>query len=546
MKVLHFLTREGDAKRTLILAMAAVSGLANGLLLALINTAAEAAAGGDLQARLFFMFLIAFAIFVLAQRHALTHAVAAVESALQKVKLRVADKVRRSELRFVEDCGGLSAYAPLTQDAGLISQGVVMLVYSAQSVLLLIFSGLYLAYLSPPSLILTLIIFGLTLPMYMNHYQQTARELEQAAAKDGLFFERFNGILNGFKELKLDRRESDALFAELRRLAAEANALKLSSNERMVYDMIFANTVFYLVLLAAVFVIPTILAEPSATIHQVATTVLFVIGPLGMLVSAIPIIAKTDTAVTSLYALEERLDTAAAGTDDQAPAAPLATFDSIVLEGLCFHYADREGHSLFPVGPFDLTIQRGELLFIVGGNGSGKSTLLKLLTGLYRAERGRILLDGIPLQSADYPQYRTLFTSVFADFHLFDRLYGIPDPDPLQVNAWLKEMGLERKTRYADHGFTNLDLSTGQRKRLAFITAALKQRPICIFDELAADQDPEFRARFYEQILPRLKSRGHTVVAVSHDDQYFHTADRVLRVSDGRIAQIDWPAADGR
>jgi putative ATP-binding cassette transporter len=548
MKVLHLLTREADAPRGRIAAMTAISGMANALLLALINSAAETAAkaGGDVQTRLLFLYLIAFAIFMLTLRYALTRAVAAVEQALRKIKLRVVDKVLRVDLRFIEEGGGISTYAPLTQDASLISQGVVMLVLAAQSVLLLGASGVYLAYLSPPSLIATLVIFGLGVPIYLNHYQLTAAELEQAAAKDALFFERFTGILAGFKELKLNRRESDDLFADISAVASAANDFKVSSNGRIVSDMILANCTFYLVLLAAVFVIPTLMPEESDTIHKVASTILFVIGPLGMLVNAIPIIAKTDTAVTSLYGLEVRLDAAVSDAADAHPAQPLTGFATIELEGLRFQYADHQGRTLFPAGPFDLTLRRGETVFVVGGNGSGKSTLLKLLTGLYRPEQGRILLDGGPLIAADYPQYRTLFTSVFADFHLFERLYGIPDLDPAEVNAWLKEMHLERKTRYANQGFTNLDLSTGQKKRLAFIAAVLKKRPICVFDELAADQDPEFRRHFYEQVLPGLKANGRTLVVVSHDDQYFHTADRVLLVKDGRVAQIDWSTAGGK
>jgi putative ATP-binding cassette transporter len=176
------------------------------------------------------------------------------------------------------------------------------------------------------------------------------------------------------------------------------------------------------------------------------------------------------------------------------------------------------------------------MVFIVGGNGAGKSTLLKLLTGLYHPEQGALLLDGRVLAAEDYPAYRSLFTSVFTDFHLFDRLYGLDDLDPATVNHWLRVLEMDHKTRYADGGFTNLDLSTGQKKRLAFIAAVLKNRPICVFDELAADQDPAFRQRFYEEILPGLKAQGRTLVCVSHDDRYFHVADRVLTMRDGRLA----------
>jgi len=80
-----------------------------------------------------------------------------------------------------------------------------------------------------------------------------------------------------------------------------------------------------------------------------------------------------------------------------------------------------------------------------------------------------------------------------------------------------------------------MNLSTGQKKRLAFIVAVLRKHPICIFDELAADQDPQFRKYFYEKVLQDLKAQGRTIIVVSHDEQYFNCADRVLKLEDGKI-----------
>jgi putative pyoverdin transport system ATP-binding/permease protein len=128
-----------------------------------------------------------------------------------------------------------------------------------------------------------------------------------------------------------------------------------------------------------------------------------------------------------------------------------------------------------------------------------------------------------------------LYSIVFTDFHLFKRLYGLHNTPDQVIKNWLEVMELDKKTRYENQGFTNTSLSTGQKKRLAFITAVLKNRPICIFDELAADQDPGFRQRFYAEILPELQQQGRTVIVVSHDDQFFHLADRILKLEDGKV-----------
>jgi putative ATP-binding cassette transporter len=182
-----------------------------------------------------------------------------------------------------------------------------------------------------------------------------------------------------------------------------------------------------------------------------------------------------------------------------------------------------------------LEIKKGEMVFIVGGNGSGKSTFLKMLTGLYYPSAGSVDLNHEPIDRSEYASYRELFSIIFTDFHLFDKLYGLSNIEDKQVKALLRLMQLEKKTQYRENEFTHLDLSTGQKKRLAFIAALLENKPIYILDELAADQDPQFRKYFYEVMLPDLKQQGKTIIAVTHDDHYFHVADRVLKMEYGQL-----------
>ena len=200
-----------------------------------------------------------------------------------------------------------------------------------------------------------------------------------------------------------------------------------------------------------------------------------------------------------------------------------------------FSYIDAEGRQLFSVGPINEVVRQGEVLFVVGGNGSGKSTFMKLLTGLYPHRSGGIRIDDIALDRDSIASYRELFSIVFNDFHLFERLYGIEKIDTDRVNRLIREMDLDKKTTFKEGRFTNVNLSTGQRKRLALITALMDDKPICVFDEVAADQDPVFRKYFYETFLAKLKSEGKTVIAVSHDDRYFHVADRVIRMDYGKV-----------
>ena len=214
--------------------------------------------------------------------------------------------------------------------------------------------------------------------------------------------------------------------------------------------------------------------------------------------------------------------------------ASFKDFNILSIDKMQFSYSSTNG-AAFGVGPFNEKIQRGELLFVIGGNGSGKSTFLKLLTGLYYPQEGGLSVDDTLIEAGNYAAYRSLFSIIFTDFHLFDKFYGVPDVDAQTVNEWLEKMQMQHKVEYKNGGFTSTNLSTGQRKRLAFIAAMLEDRPILVMDEFAADQDPQFRQYFYETLLGEVKSMGKTIIAVTHDDHYFHVADRVWKMDEGRI-----------
>jgi putative pyoverdin transport system ATP-binding/permease protein len=261
---------------------------------------------------------------------------------------------------------------------------------------------------------------------------------------------------------------------------------------------------------------------------------------MGIVISGLQSLAKSNVAVHNIMLLEQRLDRFAQVTRNGAGVISSVPpdFTDIQMQGLSFSYVDQESNELFRVGPLDLDIRRGEILFVMGGNGSGKTTLLKLLTALYYPTAGRLLVDNYPIEGAALKSYRELFSAIFADFHLFRKLYGLSNVPEATVQKLLTQFELEQKTAFAGDHFTNLQLSTGQRKRLALIVALLEDRPIYIFDEWAADQDPEFRQYFYEQLLPDLAAQGKTIVAVTHDDRYFHVAHRVIKMELGRIVSI--------
>jgi putative ATP-binding cassette transporter len=221
---------------------------------------------------------------------------------------------------------------------------------------------------------------------------------------------------------------------------------------------------------------------------------------------------------------------------------PRSRFDKIEMRDVVFSYMDKSSEAVFRVGPLNFTLHSGDIVFISGGNGSGKSTFLKLLAGLYEPDSGELLLDGVRVDDTNRDAYRALIAAIFVDYHLFQRLYGIADPGPGEINRLLTQFRLTDKTRLTGGEFSTLDLSGGQRKRLALIVSLLEKRPILLLDEWTADQDPDFRRKFYDELLPELKQAGETVVVITHDDRYLAELDlpaRKLRMDEGRFVGQD-------
>jgi putative ATP-binding cassette transporter len=161
------------------------------------------------------------------------------------------------------------------------------------------------------------------------------------------------------------------------------------------------------------------------------------------------------------------------------------------------------------------------------------------LTGLIAPDSGRILLNDVAIDAAYSQAYRDLFSAIYSDFHLFRKLYGMYDTTDEEVEAWMKKLELPERIQFRNHTFSDLNLSTGQKKRIALIVSILEKRPVIILDEWASDQDPEFRKFFYEKIIPELRAMDKIVIAITHDDHYFHLADHLLMIDQGKLLKFD-------
>ncbi|WP_176329732.1 cyclic peptide export ABC transporter [Thioflexithrix psekupsensis] len=539
MNLLNFINRESEHPKTRIIIFASVAGISSSLLLATINTAAHVIAEDDFQIQYLFIYLICLSLFVYAKRYTLSQATIAIEGMVRRVRMRITDKIRHTELRYVEDTGYSEIYNRLSQDTITVSQSATLLVSAAQSAIMLLFCLIYIAWLSVSGFLIIVVAVISGIIIFLGRQRVIADDLQQAARTERYFFDRLGHLLRGFKEVKLNGRKSHDLYHHLEKVSRETEQHKINAGLKSVLILMFSQIFFYTLLAIIIFVLPKFSPTSTHEVIKLTTAILFIVGPLESIVGNIQVYINSNVAIGNIYQLEATIDAATKGIrvgETQLAEQP-APFERLELQEVNFYYSDREGKALFSVGPINLTLRMGEILFLVGGNGSGKSTLLKILTGLYYPHSGKILLDGVEITQHDYPSYRELFTTIFTDFHLFDRFYGLDDVNANEVISLIKLMELEKKTRFIDGHFSNINLSTGQRKRLAYIISLMENKQIYIFDEWAADQDPEFRRYFYEVLLQDLRNQGKTIIAVTHDDHYFDNADRVLKMDYGQLKE---------
>jgi putative pyoverdin transport system ATP-binding/permease protein len=539
MKLLELLRRESDLSLRKLILIAGIAGLSNALVLAAINAGAAQAARHRQSMFMIVAFLVIVAVYATGLRYFMRTATSEVEKILDRIRTRLANKVRRCDLGPLEHIGKTVIYAGITKETASISQAALGVVVGLQSAILIGFTAIYVALLSPFAFALTAVTTYVIARTFLQRNKEVNREQHESLQRDNEMFELLTNMLEGFKEVRLNRARSDDLFAHFVEVSRSARVLKTRTMARISETFILSQVAFYLLMAIIVFIVPRFSLTQTDEIVKIATAVLFLTGPLSGLISIVPAIASSNAAVENIDRLDTALDASLSARERRAESvAPLPAFREISLEKVKFRYEDEKG-ATFEVGPIDFSLRSGETVFIAGGNGSGKSTFLKLLTLLYFPHQGVVRLDGKVVGPESYESYRSLFAPVFTDFHLFDRLYGLYDVPVEEVDRKLELIEMTGKTRVVDSAFDRLDLSTGQRKRLALLISMLDDRAVYVFDEMAADQDPAFRRKFYKEILPLLKENGKTVVAVTHDDKYFGDADRLLKMEEGRLVDYD-------
>jgi putative ATP-binding cassette transporter len=536
MSFLELVRREMHGSLPRLLVMSALGGLSTAAILAAINAGLQGTA--SLWAAT--LFLVALFLFIKTQYYVTITTTAEIEAIIHKIRLRVMDHIRRSELLSLEAIGRSRIVAAITSDTAILTQASNMLCFSIQGAVLVFFVAIYVAFLSLAAIVTTILIIGVAGIIFHYKNRRLAAEKQKSAEWEGRLFDRLTDFLDGFKELRLNAARSMDLFEDASEVSRTAANIKINSQAETFKLIVTSQVSMYVLIGAVVFVAPQFSeALGGLTLTKTTTALMFIVGACFGLVQAIPILLNANAAADRIEHLEIELQATASALDAAGFAAP-SRFDAIEMTGIQFRYVDKSSEATFKIGPIDFSLHPGELVFITGGNGSGKSTFLRVLSGLYPPDSGQIRLNGQLIGDETRDKYRSLMSAIFFDYHLFHKLYGIPDPDPGEVDRLLRQFRLDTKTSLTKGEFRTLDLSGGQRRRLALIVSLLEKRPILLLDEWTAEQDPEFRRKFYDELLPELMAAGATVVVITHDDRYLdelHLPARRIRMDEGRIVE---------
>lgn len=525
-----------DIKR--IIWLTVIAGFANAFLIVVINRVAVFISEGEnLTWFEVALFLTAFIVYYVCDKKALMGANSTIESLLKNLRISIADKLRQSELNTVTEIGRGRLYSLLAYETNHLSVTFPILVENFQQVVLLSVAMIYLGYLSLAALVVFLIavLCGILIYMYIN--ENYSEVLVAVARQQEKVLDLYSSIIHGSKEIRLNQKRGDDIMRVFVEESDATEQLLTQSGKQWTMMVILSAFVMYLMLGIVAFVFPHYIDGHSTIIFQIVPTLLFCFAPLSKVVAHSPLFIRARVGLSNIYQMESEIDSAQGVPTAVArqKSKKFQDFKTIAFENITYHFRDKTGDTQFTSGPWSLDIQRGELVFMVGGNGSGKSTALRLMSGLYKWSNGRLLMDGEEVPATDIAGVRELFTTIFGDFHLFDRLYGLEHVDPDEVSKLIGMMDLADKVQFKDGRFTDTHLSTGQRKRLALITAILEDRPIYLLDEWSAEQDVHFREVFYTKILAELKAKGKTVIIVTHDERFWHLADRVVKFDLGKV-----------
>lgn len=544
MNVIRFFARNAGSRLLVAVAAGMVSGLSSMVLLALF---ANVLRSGNRYSTL----ALAYVLLALCLFLPLTRFISEVvllrlaQSELLNLRMRLSRQILRTALRHLETSGSEPFMTAFTDDIPGIIDALSLVPGLCLNIAIALSGFLYLGWLSWKVLLVVLGFLLLGLLVYDLPNRWAGRSFRLARQELDVLWGHFKDLTEGVKELKLHSRRRHVFLSQVLHGTAAARSKHLLN---AFYLHGIANSLGQMLVFAAIGLIlfssvsgHSGMAVPAGSI----ITLLYITSALQFVMNGLPSLTRADIALQRLDGLTRQLESPGVFELEQDVITEIGPrCEELTLKAITHAYHSKKEKEAFTLGPIDMNLKAGQLVMLAGGNGSGKTTLAKIITGLYSAGNGELLLDGQRITDENREFYRQHFSAIFYDFHLFESLLGLEKPDlDDRAREHLARLQLSHVVNIQNGVLSTTQLSQGQRKRLALLTASLEDRPIYVFDEWAADQDPEFKEFFYRHLLPELKAKGKMVLIICHDDHYFDVADRMIKLESGKIIYDGLPAA---
>lgn len=523
--------KENDRQLFLLSVLSIFSGISYSMIMFIINWVIG---GTERNAYAGYYFVLTLICYVSGMKTVRGQLTTVTNGYVFELRKKLVDKISKTPFYKLEQLGGEEIYSSLNNDTEVISNVIGIVTLGVTCIVSMVCVFAYLTILDSAAVMVSVITIAIGVSIMLVMNKVAIKSFEASRRSQNTFYKFIGDLMKGFKELSLNVEKRRAFQRDMESCITHYKDRKTHA------ELVSTNIYFIGELLAigilgsVVFIFPLFFPSTrDAVLRDFVFLFLYLKGPIDNVLNMIPRISQAKVSWDNVKRTYKKLEEMGEVLEHVEPVITEG-FESLTLQGVDFEYQQTGGRH-FAVGPFDMTFNKGEVTFITGGNGSGKSTLLKLITGLYKASSGDLLVNGKTVSNRGVGEY---MTTVFGDFHLFSKIYGV---DCLQhrerIKKYIKILQLEDKVSIDEGAFTTTNLSTGQRKRLALLISYLEDKPIFIFDEWAADQDPEYRAFFYNELLPELKARGKCIIAVTHDDQYFDLSDQTIKMEMGKVVQ---------
>lgn len=449
-----------------------------------------------------------------------------------KLRTQLVKQILDTPVAQVDNLGSARLMASLSTDIQALTTAFVRMPELVQGIILAVAVSLYLGSLSWPLLLIIMLWIALTIwisTLLVKHVYQNLTHIRDI--NDALYQD-YQSVIEGRKELALNQQRAKQLYTQ--DLVGHAKAYKKTIIKADTYHLSAVNwsNIMMFAAIGVIFAVASYLGLSLGVATTFALTLLFMQSPILHAVGAYPTLQTAQVALDKIQSLQ----LAEYQPEFISPTANKA-WQTLTLRNIDYQYSSQD----LILKQVSLTLNKGDVVFLIGSNGSGKSTLAKVLTGIFAPTSGEMTLDGRLITEANRTQYRQLFSAIFSDQHIFKQLIG-KDGNAVDmdlVQHWQHRLQLQNKVSIDGDKLSTDKLSQGQRKRLAMLTTVAEQKDILLLDEWAADQDPAFRRVFYQHLIPELKALGKTLFIISHDDSYFEHADRLLLMKQGKLVELD-------